>query len=517
MQVETLVAVPVVLVAFVFYLTHNRTGLPRVGKSGPLGFILTALKSITSFADLLDEGLNKYGGKAFVVPTMAGSLVIAGPENVGLFKSSDDTAINQPISIDETLQLMHTMNARQQALPFQAVVVRSDLTRAISTFIPEVLEEMRLAMAEAFALPLGEKSTTLPLFHTMTLLVARISNRAMLGTSICRQEQYLHDVIHFAETLSLYAQLLTWFPRILRGPLYFMLSSAFGGPKEPARVIIPHLKMLLAEREQGLESAKTITDSLINWAPPEEIANPKLLAMRVLNLNFGSIHTSSIFGTHALFHLATLSESELDAIRHEIIEALESEGGYNKASLAKMRILDSTLREVGRFYALSLVGLRRVIIKPVSLVDGTVVPSGYNIAVPFKSIHFDENVYPEPYKFDCFRFSKLRASEHTDLKYGFTTVQKEFVPFGLGKHACPGRFLRVFFSLGFTTWLTQNHASASMELKLMISHLLLNYDLSLPGGAKEAPKPKFFNSTVLPDTKARVILKPRVGQAGQDL
>ena len=150
---------------------------------------------------------------------------------------------------------------------------------------------------------------------------------------------------------------------------------------------------------------------------------------------------SSIFGTHALFHLATLSETELDIIRHEIIEALASEGGYNKASLAKMRILDSTLREVGRFYSLSFVGLNRVLIKPASLVDGTVLPSGYNIAVPLKPIHFDENVYPEPYKFDCFRVSKLRESEHSDIKYGFTTVEKDFVPFGLGKHACPGRFL----------------------------------------------------------------------------
>ncbi|KAJ6520279.1 cytochrome P450 [Mycena sanguinolenta] len=499
MQVETLVAVPVVLIASVFYLTHNRTGLPRVGKSGPLGFILTALKSITSFADLIDEGLNKYGGKAFVIPTMAGSLIVAGPENVDLFKSSDDTAINQPISVNESLQLMHTMNSQQQAMPFQTAVVRTDLTRAISAFIPEVLEETRLAMSEAFALPVGEKSMTLPLFHTMTHLVARISNRAMLGTSICRQEQFLHDVIRFAETLTLYAQLLKWFPKIFRSSLYFLLSSYFGGPKEPSRVIIPHLKMLLAEREQGLEGSKTITDFLINSAPPEEIANPKLLAMRVLNLNFGSIHTSSIFGTHALFHLATLSETELDTIRHEIIEALESEGGYNKASLAKMRILDSTLREVGRFYGLGSIGLNRILIKPASLVDGTVVPSGYSITVPLKSIHFDENLYPEPYKFDCFRFSKLRASEHSDVKYGFTTVEKDFVPFGLGKHACPGRFF------------------ASMELKIMISHLLLHYDLSLPDGAKEAPKPRLFNSAVVPDTKACIILKPRVGQAGQDL
>ncbi|KAF8204329.1 cytochrome P450 [Mycena galopus ATCC 62051] len=490
MQYETIAALPIVLVASVFYLTHNRTGLPRVGKGGPLGFIQTALKSITAFGDLVDEGLERFEGKAFVVPTMGGSFIVVGAENVDLIKSSDDTV---------GLQLMHTMNSRQQALPYQAVVTRTDITRAIGSFVPEVLEETRLSMSEAFAPSLGEKSATVPLFHTMTHLIARISNRAILGSTLCRQEQFLHDVIRFAETLVLYAQLLVWFPRILRRPLYLLASSAFGGPKEPTRAIVPHLKSLIAEREQGLESSKTVADFLINHAPPEEIANPELLAMRILNLNFGSIHTSSIFATHSVFHLATLSEAELDGVRREIIEALESEGGYNKASLAKMRKLDSTLREAGRFYSLGTIGLNRRTIKPASLVDGTVIPEGYSIAVPLKAIHFDENVYPEPYKFDCFRFSNLRKSEDSDVKHGFTTIEKDFVLFGLGRHACPGRFF------------------ASMELKIMLAHLLLNYDVNLADGLTAVPKPASFNTGMMPDMKACVTLTPRVGQAGQDL
>ncbi|KAF8204327.1 cytochrome P450 [Mycena galopus ATCC 62051] len=391
------------------------------------------------------------------------------------------------------------MNSRQQAQPYSAAVTRTDMTRAIGSFIPEILEETRLSMSEAFALPSGEKSASVPLFHTMTHLVARISNRSMLGTSLCRQERFLNDVIRFAETLVLYAHLLSWFPRILRPPIYFLVSSAFGGPKEPSRVIVPHLKTLLAERAHGHESSKTVADFLINHAPPEEIANPELLAMRILNLNFGSIHTTSIFATYAIFHLVTLSDAELDGVRHEIIQALESEGGYNKASLAKMRKLDSTFREAGRFYSMSSVGLGRRTIKPAAMVDGTVIPPGCDIAVPLKLIHFDETVYPEPYKFDCFRFSKLRESEDSDVKYGFATVEKDFLLFGLGRHACPGRFY------------------ASMELKIMLSHLLLNYDVRLADGATEAPKPTTFAHSVVPDMKARVTLTPRVGQADQDL
>ncbi|KAF7352746.1 Ent-kaurene oxidase [Mycena venus] len=429
---------------------------------------------------------------------MAGSIVVVGLENVEKIKNSDDSIINQPLSVVEALQLKHTMNSRQQALPYQTAVIRTDMTRAIGSFIPEVLDETRLSMSEAFAPKAGERSATVPLFHTMTHLIARVSNRAMLGTTLCRNETFLHDIIRFAETVVLYAELLAWFPKILRSPIYFLISSKYGGPREPTKAIIPHLKALIAEKEQGLESSKTIANFLLNHAPPEEIANPELLAMRILNVNFGSIHTSSIFGSHVLFHLATLSEAELDDIRHEIIEALESEGGYNKASLSKMRKLDSTLREVGRFYALSPLGLNRVLLKPTVLEDGTVIPPGYHIAVSLRGLHFDPNVYPEPDKFDCFRFSKLRETEESDAKHRFTTVEKNFAPFGLGRHACPGRFF------------------ASMELKIMLAHMLLNYDVSLPDGAKEAPKVMRLNTAVMPDVKACLVITPRVGQM-QDL
>ena len=56
-----------------------------------------------------------------------------------------------------------------------------------------------------------------------------------------------------------------------------------------------------------------------------------------------------------------------------------------------------------------------------------------------------------------------------------------------------------------------------MELKIMLSHLLLNYDMSLPDGAKEVPKPRVFGGSVIPNPKASVILTPRAGQVGQDL
>jgi hypothetical protein len=50
----------------------------------------------------------------------------------------------------------------------------------------------------------------------MTHLIARISNRVMVGLPLSRNPGYIHAILHFAESLVPYAQLLLQVPRITR-------------------------------------------------------------------------------------------------------------------------------------------------------------------------------------------------------------------------------------------------------------------------------------------------------------
>jgi hypothetical protein len=59
-----------------------------------------------------------------------------------------------------------------------------------------------------------------------------------------------------------------------------------------------------------------------------------------------------MFVTQTIFELASLSASDLDTIRAEIIHALEVEGGWNKPALARFHKIDSLLREVARVHGL---------------------------------------------------------------------------------------------------------------------------------------------------------------------
>jgi len=139
------------------------------------------------------------------------------------------------------LQLDYTMDEHQQRNQFHTPAVRSDLTRAIASLVPEIVEETTLAMAETFKPPVDSstqapsscytsiylqlppneinlvtESTTLPLFPTMIHMVSRISNRAMVGTELCRNEAFLHAIVNFAETLVVYAVILNILPRPIR-------------------------------------------------------------------------------------------------------------------------------------------------------------------------------------------------------------------------------------------------------------------------------------------------------------
>ncbi|KAF8893357.1 cytochrome P450 [Infundibulicybe gibba] len=390
------------------------------------------------------------------------------------------------MAVNEDLQLPYTMNEAQLQNPYQAAVIRTNVNRAIPTFIPEILDESDLAMGETFK---STKNDVL-VFDTMTHLIARISNRVIFGTEMCRNEGFLREIVRFAETTPLIAPFITWSPVTLRPFVYFVMSTLLGGKKGSLKFILPFLKRYTDERASMEEKPPIVAEFLIKSAPPQETLEG--IAIRLMNINLGaSIRRHSIFITQALFELALLPREQLDDIRLEIEVALESEGGWNKAALLKFKKVDSVLREAGRVYGLMHFALPRFALQGCGLDNGLSVPPGYRIAIDMKAVHFNAEAYPDPEKFDAFRFSKLRALEESDTKYGFATVDNNYLPFGAGRHACAGRFF------------------AAMELKIMLAHILLKYDIAFLPGMVGRPQNIVFNGAIVPDPKAHLIFSKR--------
>ena len=88
---------------------------------------------------------------------------------------------------------------------------------------------------------------------------------------------------------------------------------------------------------------------LVNGAEGEE-ATVRALTLRLLNINFAAIHTSSMSFTHLLYHLATMPEY-VQPLREEV-EAVIRECGWTKIALTKMHKVDSFIRESQRINGL---------------------------------------------------------------------------------------------------------------------------------------------------------------------
>lgn len=79
----------------------------------------------------------------------------------------------------------------------------------------------------------------------------------------------------------------------------------------------------------------------------------------------------------------------------------------------------------------------------------------------------DEDVYPEPHRYNPYRFIEMRKTPGGENKAHLVSATAEHFGFGHGIYACPGRFF------------------AANELKIALAHILLKYDWKLAEGCED--------------------------------
>ena len=94
-------------------------------------------------------------------------------------------------------------------------------------------------------------------------------------------------------------------------------------------------------------------------------------------------------------------------------------------------------------------------------------------------IFSSQTVYDNPNEFDGFRFAKLRESDEHDgvTKYQMVNTAPDYVTFGHGKHAWYVVICHQPHSTDKFGSYSPGRFFAAAELKTMLCHLLLNYDV----------------------------------------
>ena len=133
--------------------------------------------------------------------------------------------------------------------------------------------------------------------------------------------------------------------------------------------------------------------------------------------------------------------------------------------------------------------MMRVAGKDYTFADGTRILQGTTVSANPTQAHHDPETYENPGQFDGFRFAKLQLQQD-NKKYNIVATSPKFLPFGYGRHACPGCYF------------------AACKLKIMLAHAVLNYAVMMENEGVRAPD-VWLASLCIPNPKGKVMFRTR--------
>lgn len=334
------------------------------------------------------------------------------------------------------------------------------------------------------------------LWDTLINLVGRMGCRVLVGLPLCRDSEFLQLCIGFSWNIMVSGTMIGLIP----GPLRPIIGPWLSSYEKHKQLALKHLRPVIEERLKMIEEYGNDwagkPDDMLSWMIDEaqgEDAKVENIAMRVLFVSFAAMHNTALVTSSFLLDLAARPEY-IEPLRQEAQDITESEG-WSKSAVARMYRIDSFIKESGRFTSLSGITSVRKVTDPngFRFSNGITLPHGASVSVISDAIHNDAAFYDDPDTFDGARFYNLRKSgldgEEYQLKHAFSSLAPNWLFWGVGRHACPGRFF------------------AAHEIKVILAQILLNYDIALVDGKK--PDNQWVTLYSLPDTKARLLFRKR--------
>lgn len=441
--------------------------------------------------------------RAVLLPVAnAGDIVMLPRSEISFVADQPDSVLSFNDRAFELYQIGYTfIDPNVPRVTLHESLLRTALTPQIGNLIPALDDEVTWAFEKHWGSDTSQWSEVC-VFETMRHITGGVANRALVGLPHCRDPELVNNGMAFAVDIPLSGAILNLFWKPLR-PLVAPFVTI------PNRIHTRRFRKILRSeidrrlrdydlRQQAVD-AKPLgpePNDFLQWSIQQAKAhgNPYMwrnetLADRVLIVNFAAIHTTSFTLTWLMFDLASTSQENINQLRNEATSVLAAHGGqWTKRALSELVNLDSAMRESARLSSILTIGLGRVVVAR----DGLTTPSGVHlvrgthVSVPVYSVMRDDTVYPDAGNYHPFRFSqKMQRSSPSTLP----TTSADFLAFGHGKHACPGRFF------------------AAAEMKLIAAHVILHYDFELLGGVK--PEGPWYGVTRVPPMKDGIRIKRR--------
>ncbi|KAH6954420.1 cytochrome P450 [Fusarium avenaceum] len=361
-----------------------------------------------------------------------------------------------------------TLGAHIVIHPVYRNVVHRELYQKLSDKMGMVDEEMKAALDDNIASKVDSNGVVkINMWDTASAILSRSANRIISGQPLCDNKEYRDATAEYAATFfasALYARFIPPFLRPLLLP--YMCRPLMRCIETAAKHATPVLKERMAiidaaeEKEIEPDLPNDMLSAIILAAKkdpngPSEY-EPMVIVARMMVLNFVQSYTNLVTMTNLIYDLISLPEGDyedmISDLRAEINREINKDDAFSHEFFQRLSLMDSLIRESIRFNPIGETGIERAVGKKggFTFSNGIHVPQGAILAAPIKAYQRDERVYPGGFN----PRRSLTDPEHPKM----TDISPDFLNFGLGRGACPGRF--------FTSNL----------LKLTLTHLLLDYD-----------------------------------------
>lgn len=371
-------------------------------------------------------------------------------------------------------------------------VVQQELTPRLGELISVMKDELDIALEKEFATCDSDGWTEVDATSIFGRIAARVISRLWLGPAGRDNKEWVTITDDYTKNVFITGFTLRFVPSIFR-PLVARLLPSYRGIVRrvaDARRVIGGLAADRTPREQ------TVHNDVLQWTmnlADADAGELKIdnLAQRILILSLSGIHTTALTMAQAFFDMVSHSD-HISIIRKEVVEVIGSKGTWDRDGLSKLVKMDSLLKESQRLNPVFLITFNRFLPNSVTLSNGVHLPAGTRIGVPQHAIGMDPDNIPggNPDVFDPWRYSRLQENPGNTRRYHFAQTDSAHMAFGHGKYACFGRFL------------------AANEIKMVLAHLVLMFDIKLPGGGTR-PQNFTVDGDMYPDPGARVLMRRR--------
>ncbi|KAL8737232.1 MAG: hypothetical protein Q9181_001886 [Wetmoreana brouardii] len=443
------------------------------------------------------EGYEKYSksGKSYLLPDFSGKpIIIVPPSQLKWLTDQPDHVLSTAAFHYDAQQGDYAFtHPRLLQDPYHEHVLHKTLPRKVGALVPDLWDEI----AHTFDHTWGTDTQSwkeVGVHESIDHLVAPTVNRMILGLPSCRNKDYLSEMHKFTMNAVTIMTVLQFTPRLLAPLIGRLLAIPIHRRlKNTSKYTLP----VIHERLANLEG-KSWHITLATAEGRHDELDPDIIARRLLALNFAALHTTAMGSINCLLDIIASDPSQhyMAGIKEEVSRVLAEEGGkWTKAGLNRCHRADSALRESLRVSNFMSRNVQKKVMPSLGIennLEGWRAPQGAYIAIDMHNPQHDPAFYPDPERYDAFRFSRPKEAWLPSRKLE-TRCAKE------------NDSLNDAFG-GNTSALTTRRFFIAVEIKLMLAYMVMKYDIE-PLAVR--PSNRWLGGIRLPPTKATIRVRRR--------